>query len=278
MRKNFYEILADMEFNYYDEYKKLLYLFNEEKCVTGYGRYKIPVCDYVDEKYFRKLPIRGTCTSLTDFMKEIPIKRYPASLDDLFLLAEFLIAILPENEIMINSSLVAQTETIMENISVILEKTNHELIELPEKENQFIIVEKNKGATRAAEIVEDVSVAIDLLEYNHFAMKGDLAGKKKLLTSIGAYIEPILKSRVLQKAGYKQLETDMGFVLNNFHIRHNNKEGAKAQEYILSCSEEQLEAWYDRAYNMAVAVIIINEHIPVETEIANLKRDYNWKA
>ena len=108
--------------------------------------------------------------------------------------------------------------------------------------------------------------------------KGDLDKKRKILASLGGYVEPTLKSRVLQNSGYKQLESDIGFVLNNFNIRHNNKTGAKAQDYIISCSDKELEGWYDKAYNMLVAVIIINEHISVQQELAEIKSKYKWKS
>ena len=108
-------------------------------------------------------------------------------------------------------------------------------------------------------------------------MKGDLEGKRKSLLAIADYIEPILKSRKLQDNGYKQLESDVGFLLNCFHIRHNNKTGSKAQDYITSIDDEQLEEWYDNAYNTMLSVIIISEEIGVSAELTGLKQTYNWK-
>ena len=101
---------------------------------------------------------------------------------------------------------------------------------------------------------------------------------RNILTTLGSYIEPILKSRVLQSAGYKQLESDVGFMLNCFHVRHNNKIGPKAQEYIVALTDKQLEKWYDDLYNAILSVIIINDHIPVQTELASLKTSYKWKT
>ena len=74
------------------------------------------------------------------------------------------------------------------------------------------------------------------------------------------------------------MESDVGFMLNNFHVRHNNKNGAKAQDYIVSLNDTQLEEWYDKLYNAILAVIIINDHIPTQTGIESLKKTYNWRA
>lgn len=166
--------------------------------------------------------------------------------------------------------------TILGNINHILDRTNHELATDPD--GNSIIVEKNNATTLAAQLVDDNIIAFKLIEYNHFALKGDLEGKKKLLLSIAAHIEPILKSHILQQNGYKQLESDAGFIFNNFHIRHNNKEGANEQPYIKAVSDADLEEWYDKAYEIALSVIIINDYMAIGKDIANIKRQYTWKG
>lgn len=115
------------------------------------------------------------------------------------------------------------------------------------------------------------------MEYNHYGLKGNLSKKRSILVSLGAYIEPILRNKSLLNAGYKELESNVGFLLNKFHIRHNNKEGKTAQEYIVNITDEQLENWYDKTYDMIIQVIITNENISAEKEIEQLKKDYTWK-
>ena len=129
----------------------------------------------------------------------------------------------------------------------------------------------------AAQLVTDPVVAFDLIEYNHFTIKGHLAEKKAILVSIAGYIEPILNSKTLSSAGYKQLESDAGFVFNNFHIRHNNKEGSKANDYIATISNNELEEWYDKAYELALSVIIINDYLSIGNDIAEIKPKYTWR-
>ena len=158
-----------------------------------------------------------------------------------------------------------------------MEQTNHELKRSPKYNNNYIIVEKNKATTLAAEIVEDDETAYDLIEYNHYALKGDLETKKKILATLGTYIEPILLSKVLSNNGYGKLESNAGFMLNNFHIRHNNKEGTKANDYIVAINDDDLETLYDKTYDAILSVIIINEHIPVSKEIKSLKETYTFK-
>ena len=208
-------------------------------------------------------------------MSGFELKDISNSLDDLFLLSELCIMLLPHQYTIQNSDLHDQSTTIHENILCFLEKLNYKLVSIDNERR--IIVEKNPATTQAVALVDDTT-AISLIEYNHYALKGNLVKKRQILTSLGAFIEPILKSHILNNSGYKQLESDVGFMLNNFHVRHNNKEGAKAQEYIVSLNEAQLEEWYDKLYNAILSVIIINEHIPTQNHIATLKTTHKWKA
>lgn len=275
MRKNFYELLSQRAFDAKREYLTLWSLFFDEKCYyTGFSSY--PIAYWIDKEYFRDLPFRGSFASLEDMMDELGIKENSAvNVDKLFLFCELLYAVLPGGNVTKDLNVVKQTNTILQNIEYILERTNHEFAQDPD--GNTIIVEKNKAATLAAQLVDDAVIAFELIEYNHFALKGDLEGKKKLLFSIAAYIEPILKSKALQNNGYKQLESDAGFLFNNFHIRHNNKVGAKAQDYVTSAKDSDLEEWYDKAYEVALSVIIINDYLTIKQDIVDIKSKYTWR-
>lgn len=274
MRKTFYELLANKEFNVCEEYKKLLNLFAVEKCVGVRGYYNT-VSAYIDEYYFRELPCRGSALNLNELARDIELHSASDQLNDLYLLCEFLLAVLPMHQIKKHSDLKEQRNTIYNNIQYILEKTNHELKE--DKNGNLIVVSKNQSAILAAEIVGDNDVSFDLIEYNHYSLKGDLGEKKKILTSIGVYIEPILRDKTFRESMYKSLVSDTSFLFNNFHIRHNNLTGPKAQEYTKTLNDAELEKWYDRAYDMAVAVIIAKECLPVQNELSELKKNYKWK-
>lgn len=275
MRKNFYELLAKRDFDAKKEYATLWTLFCVEKCYyTGYSSYAM--ASWVDQKLFRDFAFRGSFATLKDMMDEFGIKeRSAVDVDKLLLFCELLAAVLPKYGVGYDEYLAKQRQTIFENIDYILERTNHEMIKDPN--GHLIIVEKNKAATLAAQLVDDEVVAFELIEYNHFALKGDLEGKKKLLFSLAAYIEPILKSKALRQNGYRQLESDAGFLLNNFHIRHNNKVGAKAQDYITTVKDVELEEWYDKAYEVVLSVIIINDYLTIGQDIADIKSNHVWK-
>ena len=276
MRRNFYEFLSERTFDVKREYAALWKLFCVEQCNTSaYTPYSM--VSWINDKYFRDLPFRGSFVSLNDMMDEFGIReRSTVDCEKLFLFCELIYAVLPGRNMTKDSRTINLRNTILQNIDYILEQTNHEFTK--DSHGNTIIVEKNKEATLAAQLVEDEVVAFELIEYNHFALKGDLEGKKKLLFSIAAHIEPILKSHVLQKNGYKQLESDAGFLFNNFHIRHNNKVGAKAQDYIMTVKDADLEEWYDKAYEVALSVIIMNDYLTIGKDITDIKTKYTWRS
>lgn len=276
MRRTFYELLANIDFDPQEEYGKLWRLFFCEKKINfRYNYYTL--AEFIDDYYFRCLSFRGSCTSLSEMLQAIELfEDSDGSIDTLFVFCEFLYAVLFDTQAKnYEHSIKTTRATICDNVQHILACTNHELSK--DREGRTIVVEKNKATTLAAELVDDDIIAYDLIEYNHFVLKGDLDTKKKLLCSIATHIEPILNERKLSLNGFKQLESDAGFLLNSFHIRHNNKTGAKEQEYIASIADAELEEWYDRAYEVALSVIIINNYISLSKKITDIKARYTWR-
>lgn len=276
-RKNLYDVLNELEFDVEKEYDRLWYLLNEKK--MSFHQTSIPFIGYIDIFVFDHLPVRGTANNLSDLFNDLELNNICYDIDDLFLLSELLLVLDPsiypvadayEKQQKIAIRIYNQIKS---NIQEICSRTNHEIFDNGGKP---IIVEKNKLTSHAVELVGDTSLALSMIEYNHYALKGHLEEKKKVLLQLGNYIEPILKEHLLKNEGFGNLESDAGFILNNFHIRHNNKEGKKAQEFILSLTDDQLEDWYDKAYNTLLSVIIGKEQISISKELKQLKQEYNW--
>lgn len=272
MRKTFYDLLDNMEFDIFEETQSLLYLFTEEK--DWYNNSWCSAASYIDETCFRKLKMRGTTLSVFDFMKKLGIAKASSDINDLFVMCEFFHHLFLTIPIFTDQYLQKIKEIINENISVILEKTNHKFATINETD---IIIEDKKEVTLAAELVSDPNISLDILEYNHFALKGNLEKKKKILSSIGLYLEPTLNDKTVQEYGYQQLASDARFLLNNLHIRHNNKEGTKANDYVIGLKDSALEEWYDKTYNILISVIILQANSKTHEDINNLKKNYKFK-
>lgn len=273
-RKTIYEILSNMNFDVYNESKTLMHLFKNEKEWYN-GHYSESLMQYIDNNFFREMTIRGTYINIETMMTDLGILYSSSNLDTLFTLCEFFLHIFSYHKLF-SKRAIEQVNVILQNIYLIMDKTNHVIHKIGDK--QFVIVKKNMASIETAEIVTDEHISNEIMRYNHFAIKGDLEEKRQILNNISQYVEPILKSRKLGQAGYKEIESNMGFLLNNLHIRHNNKEGAKAQEYTVNLKNSELEDWYNKIYDLSLIVIMLNEHLSVQDEIKSLKNNYNWKT
>ena len=100
--------------------------------------------------------------------------------------------------------------------------------------------------TAAAEIVES-KLAYEIIQYNHHLLKGDIEKKRRILKVLADKIEP-MRTEFKKQQKNKELESDIGFLLNNMNIRHNNLEGKNAVDYVKELSDEELEEWYDETY------------------------------
>ena len=84
---------------------------------------------------------------------------------------------------------------------------------------QLIVIEDKPEATAVAEIVPN-EISLKVLRYNHFSLKGDLQAKKEILLALGEQLEP--KRKQLSCIA-SDLADNIFFMLNNLHLRHNNK-------------------------------------------------------
>lgn len=179
-------------------------------------------------------------------------------------------------------SLADQYEALLKRLYYSLDKTNHKLITL--ENGNKIIVEKNAYASEVSQILSESNMqdAIKVLEYNHFANKGNIHRKKEILLSLAGYLEPYIKAFEHPETLPKELkdiynelkivlqtkgaETDkkgkkipkkiavfdnLSEMYNKGGLRHNND-----KQYHLNMNDEELEQWYDNIYSSTLFVIL----------------------
>jgi len=118
----------------------------------------------------------------------------------------------------------------------------------------------------------DEKTAIKILGYNHHLMKGDLDKKREALVAIGRQVEPTFPK--LKKYN-PDLESDIGFLLNQLNIRHNNLEGMRKSEYLEKLNDKELEEWYDHTYDVLLYAILTLNYMNLKQEIKELKTKIN---
>ncbi len=65
-----------------------------------------------------------------------------------------------------------------------------------------------------------------------------------------------MKSNI--KSLNSKLDDDIGFMLNNIYIRHNNKSGKSKKDYVSKMRKDTMEKWYDETYQMLLLAFLLN--------------------
>lgn len=157
---------------------------------------------------------------------------------------------------------------IEENIESCLNWVNFETKEF-KTQQKVLVVQKNAATTAVAEIVEE-NLAFEIVQYNHFLLKGDIETKKKILIKLGNNLEP---RREELKSINKNLEDSIFFMLNNMDLRHNNrsKKDKNYKEYVAKMKKKNLEEWYDELYQMILLAYLELDQVNRFDRVKQLK-------
>lgn len=281
-RKNIFEILEN-KWNIIDEVKRIFTLLNTDCISVGYSGDKT-IIEFVDDYCFYDWKNRYSYLDIEDMAKDLDIKldedKIPSNLESIEILKYLEFA---RNLIMIcDTKLFIDNEkdsddkykytyyqeytVLKENINIVLEHLNFST-KLLKKEERIILIEKNPSAMSVAEIVDE-DTACKVIEYNHYLLKGDIDKKKEVLLQLANKYEGI-KSNI--KSLNSKLDDDIGFMLNNMHIRHNNKSGKSKKEYVSKMRKDTMEKWYDETYQMLLLAFLLNEQPSRSKKISQLK-------
>ncbi len=225
---------------------------------------------------FRKSRFRRTATDIDDFFGSLSLHWKKPSLEGLFLYCETLMNLIQEfmAEILPNPDAKKLASQINHSIGFILE--NRGYTTYMRKDGIIEIVQKDDFATIVVENLTDEDAAGAVREYTHYGLKGKLKKKRELLRIIGQYVEPILQDAEM-KGTYGWLTKDLGCCLNSLHIRHNNKEGDKANAVVQAMSDGELEECYDNTYREMLLLIELQKNLPFRRKVEGLREQLGGK-
>ena len=270
-RQNYFDILNQMEFNPQRELKNLVDLLKME---NNLGRGHYTTINSVISDNFLDYPNRSTFTSYSQ-MIEVIISNIYDTTEQLFVFSELLVDIFNNLEGKFTEKECQFIQVIFDNITRFLELSNHELITL--ENGDKIIVEKNVYASEVSQILSETNIqdAIKVLEYNHFANKGNIQRKKEILITLANYLEPLRKElnnseelkEVFKVNNQKIIAFEKLFEMyNNFGLRHNN-----AKQYHFDMTNDKLEQWYDDIYTSTLFVILSLDEARILSKLKTLR-------
>lgn len=275
MRKNFFEVIKNRPVDLEAEYARLEYLFSQNKSIVREdGYYNSPdfsIEEYINKFLFTQWKYRGTYLTINDLREDLNLCSLSkgVQIERLLMFVEFILNMLFFIEENFDTTKFDFKEknyltTIATNIAELLNKLNYKLSKI---DDYHIIIENDSATTTVSEVYEDISDKV--IEYKRFALKGDLDRKSEILNTIGKKYEPITDK--LKCNNFSGIVHDIGFLLNNINIRHNNIEGAKAQNEVISMSPDELENWYDKTYDTLLLALMLAKYIDIRDDINFLK-------
>lgn len=272
-RKSIFDLI-NSSFDLSQELTRILRLFESTKTVRTDRWGHLSLLEYMQREGFSTWKNRGHFIDATDFLSafEYKILRQSAlSVNlDLLLLIEIIynfwhIAATQTHSLHVHTEQGKNFKLLKTIMDDCLAHYGYKGEYLCEKQ-QLIVIEDKPEATAVAEITQDVR----FLRYNHFLLKGDLAAKKELLLAFGSDLEP---KRATFEAVNKALTSDIFFMLNNLHLRHNNKaEGDKHYKAVVAKMDNAtLENWYDELYQMILLAYLELDQVARGNRVATLK-------
>lgn len=137
------------------------------------------------------------------------------------------------------------------------------------KSEKVLVIENTPGVTAVAEIVEP-SLALEVIKYNHYALKGEIELKKSILLKMAQQLEPQRKSL---HAIDSKLEDNIFFMFNNLDLRHNNRSAndKSYKEYVAKMKKRDLEKWYDELYQMVLLAFLLLDNVDRTEKVKELK-------
>lgn len=263
MRRVFVDVLKSGGVNIQAEYERLFSAFYNgglrKQCSNSFMQY----------------PFRGTCVSLSDFddAHGFHYENKPDSFDleNLINFCEYtynlVICMVDDYNYGVRKG-INHRNGFLKQIIDIVDMVNYEII--LNEDGMAVFIPKNSVADLVSEIVPE-NISYKIIEYNHHSMKGDLASKKATLKLLADQLEA--KRKELNNLN-SSFSSDLFYLLNNMNIRHNNidPDSTNYKKWVADMSEQELEEWYDRTYDMCLYAFMTLDQADHSKKIKELKQ------
>lgn len=279
MRRNIFDI-ASQNTTMASEVGRLITMATKEDtiCVNTYGDKTL--FEYFDEYCFEDWMQRGHFVDLDDFLKCIGFDNLKRSatedVEEFFTLIELIynVWVLVNVDVANYDKMGYKLEWegnyyhLKKVMDDILGQYNYTAY-VDKKNEKVLVIENTPGVTAVAEIVEP-SLALEVIKYNHYALKGEIELKKSILLKMAQQLEPQRKSL---HAIDSKLEDNIFFMFNNLDLRHNNRSAndKSYKEYVAKMKKRDLEKWYDELYQMVLLASLLLDNVDRTEKVKELK-------
>ena len=262
-RKNIFQLVEE-NYDIQDEIKKIVTLLHDSIYFTN-GLREYTLIDIVEKYFFEDWKYRGTCLDLDEYFKraraEISLEKENAEdeiVNFLEVVENFLALYFHAGKkLKQNEGITSYTELKSELIFLVdtLEKRMGLLIR--EYKDRVILYPKNAPLEKVIDLCPDEDVQWELIRYVREELS--LSEKRKSLAYLATNLN-IEKDKNETDEHIKQLVRKAENILNNLHIRHNNKTGKWENQALKELDEADAIALCDMVYNEMLTIVLLREH------------------
>lgn len=263
-RKNIFQLVEE-NYDVQLEINKIDKLFRDEHYFDDGPFYNYSFRRLIKEFLFADWKYRGTCISIEEYFERAEADLFKTAIiseDTVINYLEIMENMIKlyfdkSNELLDkhNIKYYDDFETVFYDLIKTLEK--HIGLTKREYKDRVILYPKNAPLEKVVDLCEDEDVQWELIRYVREDLS--LAEKRKSLAYLATnlYIE---KDKNENDEHLKVLLNKADNVLNNLHIRHNNKTGKWENEVVDNLDEKDAIALCDMVYNEMLTIVLLREH------------------
>lgn len=249
---NIFELMENHKYNFIDEVKRI-----KNKIEKNIHKSRLYNCSFFDE--INNAIIQWKYNKLNYNYYEF-IEEYNININNIKDAFSYLALIL---NILINLNNNRNISTYYRNDRIELIQIITNLLSIFNKDfindnDKFIIIDKNNTVTEVIKDIKDENYALAILQYQNVTIKDNVVEKEKLLTIISKNILPLIdkyrEKQYKNNQEYYKIADDLSCMLNNFHIRHNNKDGKDEKPFIHTLSNNEKIEYLDTIYNLILLI------------------------
>ena len=262
-RKNIFQLVEE-NYNIQEEIRKINKLFVEEDYFAiGYSNDTL--YELIEGYLFNDWKYRGTCIDIEEYLKRVNAM-FPekGKIDEIVIVnllevLENFVKLYDDNADALNEKYSIKYYRELNTVFCVLMETLEKHMGLSKRKykDRVVLYPKNAPLEEVLNILDDEDVQWELIRYAREDMT--LTEKRKSLAYLATnlYIEDdkeetdITIKNIIEKAGN---------ILNNLHIRHNNRTGKWENLALKDITSKEAAILCDMVFNEMLTIVLLREH------------------
>lgn len=274
-RKNIFQLVQE-NYDIESEIRKINNLFDEEDYFSA-GMVSYNFEEFLNEYLFSGWKYRGTCISVEEFFTRVNASipthghiKEDQIINNLEVMENFIKLYFDNSDSLLSQHGIKYYGDLVSVFCDLINTLEKRMgLTTRQYKDRIIIYPKNAPLEKVVDLCEDEDVQWELIRYVREDLS--LTEKRKSLAYLATnlYIE---EDKTETDEHIKELIKKAGNILNNLHIRHNNKTGKWENAALKDLDEADAISLCDMVYNEMLTIVLLREHKDYEKTYAEFNK------